>query len=471
VSLEFGLVLNPQRLKSADYNRVGIQLLSQAISHGAMHDSAERDPPPRCHPGTREKATEDIVRWIEEPNPSSTVLWVNGRAGVGKTALMQRIAELDGIYFGGCFFFKRGTSGCNVKNHLFSTLAYQLAMNVHGMLEHVDRAMVQDFSLPKRSAAVQLKRLIIEPIRRLPIPLRPITIIVDGLDECDTFDSQCDILTLIGQVTMDLNVGIRFIIASRPEHQICDMFKKEPLFSRTRRLILDEGYDTAADIEQYLREKFEEIHSCNRDIMPDVKSPWPSKEHLQRLVWRASGQFIYAATVIKFVAAHMDLRTPEERLEIILDYGSMQASAFSELDCLYTQILSLYPDPKVLVNTLGVILVLENLNYSTVHDNTYSHTVIPTITGLGEAKLHLVLRALQSITEVQTEPAFDDDNKPNGTKIQWVKLSHRSFHDFLTNEARSGPYFIDQALFGGQIFCRILELATISIKELRRCRR
>ena len=138
--------------------RIGIQALSQAISHGAMHDSAERDPPPRCHSGTREKATEDIVRWIEEPTPSSAVLWVSGRAGVGKSALMQRITELDGIYFGGCFFFRRGTPGCNVKDHLFSTLAYQLATNVHGMVEPVDQAMMRDFSLPKRSAAVQLKR-------------------------------------------------------------------------------------------------------------------------------------------------------------------------------------------------------------------------------------------------------------------------------------------------------------------------
>ena len=43
--------------------RIGIQALSQAISPGAMHDAAERNPPP----GTREKVTEDIVRWIEEP--------------------------------------------------------------------------------------------------------------------------------------------------------------------------------------------------------------------------------------------------------------------------------------------------------------------------------------------------------------------------------------------------------------------
>jgi hypothetical protein len=298
VSLNFGSILIPRKLKSAGYHRVGIQVLSQAISHGAMHNSAERDPPPRCHPGTRERATEDIVRWIEESNPASAVLWVNGRAGVGKSALMQRIAELGLVYFGGCFFFRRGAPGCNVKDYLFSTLAYQLAMKVPGMLEHVDQAMIQDLSLPKRSAAVQLKTLIIDLIRLLPIPLvplRPTVIIIDGLDECEDFNSQRDILTLIGQVTMDPDIAIQFITSSRPEHQICGMFNKEPLFSRTRRLVLDEGYDTAADIERYLRD---EIYSCNKDIIPNVKSPWPLERDLEMLGWRASGQFIYAATVI-----------------------------------------------------------------------------------------------------------------------------------------------------------------------------
>jgi len=458
--------MNPRKLKSAGFNRVGIQALSQAISHGAMHDSAERDPPPRCHPGTREKATEDIVRWIEEPTLSSTVLWVSGRAVVGKTALMQRIAELDGIYFGGCFFFRRGTPGCNVKDHLFSTLAYQLATNVHGMLEHVDRAMMQDFSLPKRSAAVQLQRLIIEPIRLLPIPLRPIIIIIDGLDECEDFNSQRDILTLISQVAMDPDIAIQFIIASRPEHQICDLFNKVPLLLRTRLLVLDEEYNTTADIERYLREKFEDIHLRNRDIMPDAKSPWPLKDDLEMLVCRASGQFIYAATVIKFVDSDTDFHTPEEKLNIILKPGPMQASAFPKLDRLYTHILSVYPDSEVLVHTLGVICVLEagKVNFP---------AMIATITGFGETKVHLVLRALRSVVEIQTEPVFDDanDNEPNGTNIQMVELSHRSFHDFLTDKARSGPYFIDEERFGSRVLCRIFELAMISIKKLKGCGR
>jgi len=435
-----------------------------------MHDSAERDPPPRCHPGTREKAIKDIVCWIQESSPSSTVLWVNGRAGVGKSALMQMIAEIEGIYFGGCFFFRRATAGCNVKDHLFSTLAYQLALNVPGMLEHVDRAMTQDFSLPKKSIAVQLKRLIIEPFKLLPpLPAFPI-IIIDGLDECENFDSQRAILSLIAQVAMDFDVVIRFIVASRPEYQICDMFNQEPLLSRTRRLVLDEAYDAAADIERYLQEKFREIHERNKDIMPNVRSPWPCVHLLAELVSRASGQFIYATTVIKFVGSDTDFRTPEQRLEIILKRGPTQASAFSELDRLYTQILSLYLDSEALVHTLGVVLALDSV-VTKGYEYTNSPDVIAALTGSGEGKL--VLRALQSVIEIRTEPVFYDanDNKPNGTNIQWVKLPHRSFHDFLTDKARSGPYFIDRTLFGAQVFCGILELATISIKELKMCKR
>ena len=271
---------------------------------------------------------------------------------------------------------------------------------------------------------------------------------------------------------MDPSVAIRFIIASRPEHQICDMFK-EPLFSKTRRLVPDNEYETAADIERYLREKFEDIYSRNRDIMPGIRSPWPLADHLRALVRRASGQFIYAATVIKFIDSDTNFCTPEEKLNIILKDTPMQPSAFSELDRLYTQILSVYPDSEVLVHTLGVILVLEDVSSVTYPGElVYSPATIAAITGLGEANLYMVLRALQSVIEIRNDPVFDDadDNEPNGTNIQLVKLSHRSFHDFLTDKARSGPYFIDEEHFGGRVLCHILELATISIEELRRCR-
>jgi hypothetical protein len=60
--------------------------------HGALQDSAARDPPPRFLPGTRNKEKE-IMRWIEKPNPRSSVFLIQGRTRIEKTAFMQTIAE------------------------------------------------------------------------------------------------------------------------------------------------------------------------------------------------------------------------------------------------------------------------------------------------------------------------------------------------------------------------------------------
>jgi len=328
---------------------VGIQALSRTISHEAMHDSSERDPPPRCHPETRKEVVEDIVNWLKDPNASTSVLWVNGRAGVGKSALMQTIAELltcanNNLDFGGCFFFRRKVSKCDGKGFLFSTLAYQLAINVEGMREHVNQAMENNPGLPTKSAAIQLQKLILEPFMRLPT-LRPSPVmIIDGLDECDGSEAQRDILSLVSRASTILEGTIRFIIASRPEHQITQMFSSEPLLRMTRRLVLDEDYESLSDITTYLRDGFTAIRL--RSNMNCSQIPWPSNSQVKELAWRASGQFIYASTVLKFIGS--DFCDPAEQLNIILHPSPIQAVAFSELDRLYTQILSVYPDPGFL---------------------------------------------------------------------------------------------------------------------------
>jgi hypothetical protein len=302
----------------------GIQALSQAISHGAMHDSSERDPPPRCYPGTRKKVGDDIIHWLKDPWTPTSVFWVNGSAGVGKSALMQTIAELlrdNNLDLGGCFFFQRNVSRCNRKGYLFSTLAYQLAINVAGMRGHINQAMEDDPALPMKSAAVQLQQLIIEPFMRLPTPRPSPVIIIDGLDECDGSEAQHDILSLISQVSTIPEITIRFIIASRPEYHITYMFNKEPLLKMARRLVLDEDYESLSDIMMYLRDGFTQIQA--RSDMNWSQDPWPSDSQLNKVAWRASGQFIYAATVLKFVGS--DFCDPVAHLDIILRPSS-QAS-------------------------------------------------------------------------------------------------------------------------------------------------
>ncbi|KAJ7809886.1 hypothetical protein B0H14DRAFT_2379428, partial [Mycena olivaceomarginata] len=77
----------------------GIQLLCHAIASDAFYNSAERYPQPKCHPETRTKMLEDLWSWSSEKDPGSSVLWLYGPAGAGKSAIAQsflRNAEDEG---------------------------------------------------------------------------------------------------------------------------------------------------------------------------------------------------------------------------------------------------------------------------------------------------------------------------------------------------------------------------------------
>jgi len=194
-----------------------MRALNLCISHGALQDSAARDPPPRCLPGTRKKEKETIMSWIEKPNPRSSVFLIQGRTRIEETAFMQTIAErlqAEDRQPYACFFFQRGVVGCDNMDQLFLTLAYQLAINFPRMRERIEQAMMEDPALPMRSAATQLQKLIITPFKLLPTPRSSssLVLIIDGLDECEGKEPRDAFLALISQVLED-SVTIQFIVS------------------------------------------------------------------------------------------------------------------------------------------------------------------------------------------------------------------------------------------------------------------
>ena len=124
-----------------------LHILRLGISLGAIHDAAERYPPPNCHPETRKAIRQIILKWIHSGSSALSFFWLYGPAGTGKTAILQAIAELlcspsgSGQNFGGSFFFSRGKKGRDQGHFLFSTIAYQLALKVPGIRGHVNRIM------------------------------------------------------------------------------------------------------------------------------------------------------------------------------------------------------------------------------------------------------------------------------------------------------------------------------------------
>ena len=165
------------------------------------------------------------MSWIEEPNPCSSVFLIQGHTRVDQTAFMQTIAEqlqAKNRRPYACFFFNRDVAGCDNTDQLFSTLAYQLAINIPSLREHIEQAMVEDPALPMRSAATQLQKLIITPFKLLPIGPRSrpsLVFIIDGLDECEGKESRDAFLALISQVLEDSTVTIQFIVSGLQGHE------------------------------------------------------------------------------------------------------------------------------------------------------------------------------------------------------------------------------------------------------------
>ena len=383
-----------------------------------------------------------VLDWIHSES-STSFFWLYGSAGAGKTAILQTIAEflsnppkpnLPNKYFGGSFFFSRGKKGRDEGHFLFSTILYQLALKVPGLRQHVNHIMELDPTLHTKSMDVQLQFLIIDAFRQLStLPKRPYLVIIDGLDECRDKVTQQSILRLLCETITVHKLPLRFLIGSRPESHIRDSFDQESLYTVTRRVILDETFNPGRDIQLFLRDGFAKICTQN-PILSHVERPWPKEGIIDLLVQRASGQFIYAATVLKFVGA--DFFSPTKQLELVLQPNSV---AFSDLDQLYSQILSVYPSEVNIAHVLGIISGSHGMLAEVMED----------IFGMEEGELKLVLRGLSSLMK---------DSNRVATSYVIPYFAHASFGDYLSNSSRSGPFHVNRKEYENQVTIRSFAL-------------
>ncbi|PPQ80389.1 hypothetical protein CVT25_001706 [Psilocybe cyanescens] len=246
---------------------LGLHILEQHIVADAMYNSAERFPPPKCHPGTREKIISTILSWVNDPTPKKRALWLTGPAGAGKSAIAHSIAvQLQEISedrkYAGSFFFAKDAIRRGDGNKLFSTISYELALNFPSFRSLTDAAMPDNTTLPTKFIDVELRYLIIEPLLRVNgWPAHSPTIIIDGLDGCaGSKQMQSEIISLLFKAIIEPNIPLRFLIVSRPECWISDSFEVGPLVHATKPLYLRDDKDTDVGIEKYLREGFNTIY-------------------------------------------------------------------------------------------------------------------------------------------------------------------------------------------------------------------
>ena len=419
-----------------------LKLLYDNIAAGAMHNSKERYDSPKCHPDTRKAVLSDITGWTSDHSKKTCILWLRAPAGSGKSAILQQIAENfhNSGGLSASFFFSRAATKRNSETFLIATLASQLATSIPATKPFIAGAIERDPSIFDRVLSEQMVRLVVYPLVYASLhpesgPPWPTLLVIDGLDECNGGDHQAEILRVLRMALLQLRSSLPtlyFLIASRPEPAIVAVFDHE-LSDITHRLVLDDTYHPDRDIATFLRSSFADIFRRRHGPFPCMSSlpqPWPPEHVISFLVQKSSGQFIFSATVIRFI--DVDRKIPTVQLQLILDIcesvdsSNIATNAFTLLDELYSRVLKSSEQTERAISILGAIFHLHT-------DQRPTPQLLQALLRLEPEDITIIFWDLHSIVHIPVS-----DNDP-------ILLYHASFRDFLVDRHRSHNLYIDSS--------------------------
>jgi len=432
------------------------EILQENVAHTAFHNSAARFDPPKCHPNTRVAVLKKLMDWIHRTDWETWyryILWLTGAAGAGKSAISQSIIEiclLEGLVIASFVFF-RSDSTRNHSKSLVATLAYQIFFSVPSTQAIIQAAIKNDPLIFTRSLEHQFDLLVVQPLRKFYKPLDTLEekwrrlIVIDGLDECLDHASQRQILNMFRDAIRKYELPIIFLVASRPEHDINTTFGSKHMDGAFARLYLDETYEPDQDIRRFLKDSFEEIRT-NHPYKSRIPMVWPTPEATESIVRKSSGQFVYAATVVRYV--HSIRHQPRDRLEKILNLRPLQGDMpFAQLDELYTMILSCAADIERVLFAISV--------YSLRIEN-YGGLDLLRYMLLDKEEIEILFCDLGALVSVE----WDEEDKTTG-----LKILHASLHDFLLDPMRSKHFYISLDAYRTKHMFAILQYITPKLRE------
>ena len=370
--------------------------------------------------GTRKGVLQEIEHWLTDEQVQR-VFWLNGLAGTGKSTIAQTFAETtfaDGK-LGASFFCSRDFVDRSNLRMIFPTIAFQLAYRYPRFRKELLRVLKATPDAGRESLCSQMQKLIVGPLGANPIPT---LIIIDALDECKDEQPASAILSVLSRYMPDIPT-VKFFITGRPEARIRSGFRLKSLLPITEVLKLHEVKPEVvdSDIKLFFQSQLADLTENRSDC--DSVGDWPSPSDIEILCKKAAGFFIYASTVVKFIASEDDL--PTQRLTLIT---SLPQSTIEEgksgVDQLYTKVLqqafiNVHPDNsqkhhcfRTVVGT--ILLILNPLSIKSLSD----------LLGHNTQYIKNTIRSIHSLLHV-----------PEGTEDP-IRIFHKSFPDFLMDPHR-----------------------------------
>ena len=414
----------------------------------AGHRSGNRE---ACMKGTRREVLFQLEQWLNDEQ-DKRVFWLNGLAGTGKSTIAQTFAETnfaDGM-LGASFFCSRYYEDRSNLQTILPTLAFQLARRYPRFREELLPVLMASPDVGQETLCSQMEALIVHPFERTQIQT---LIIIDALDECRDDEPASALLSVLSRYLHKIPLA-KFFITGRPEPRIRSGFRLESLRPHTDVLRLHEVKRSSVDSDIKL---FFKIHltriALNRSDY-SLPEEWPSPVDLDALCAKAAGLFIYASTVVRFIASKD--HQPTRRLTDIttLPHDTVKEGR-AGIDQLYTEIMqqafsNIHEDDWEFYSSFrsavgAVVLVFNPLSVSALSDL------------LGTLDVTTSLRSLHSLLIIPSR-------KLSSTPLC---VLHKSFPDFLTDPQRcvDNKFYIDPSIHHRDITLSCLRLMKERLKK------
>ncbi|KAF8994413.1 hypothetical protein BDQ17DRAFT_1097952 [Cyathus striatus] len=269
---------------------------------------------------------------------------------------------------------------------------------------------------------------------------------------------QVSVLKFLTRVVRYEAFLLGFFITTQPELYLQEVLNSKEIIFSTQIISLDCIPGVSQDIRTVLQSGFSRIFNDPRFrvALQSVPRPWPSAESIEKLVRRSSGQFIYSATVMKFISDPN--HNPAAQLGIVLGIWDSGSSApLAELDLLYHEILSRVPDSARTMKVLGYIIIIMKCLEASSWFHLKLRPVIVEITKKINYNQNRLLLIVEQLLDIPQGEAFLSLNQLHSLielnvgsgsfrRSFMLQFYHRSFQDFLLKKKRSRNFYMDRKI-------------------------
>ncbi|KAF8171639.1 hypothetical protein BJ912DRAFT_995275 [Pholiota molesta] len=267
----------------------GLDLLNRVVLHDAISNGYDGYPPPDLLLKPSTLVEQNLKDWVDNPTPSSRILWLSVSKGLSKSAAARKVVEhcQASNRFVASFFF-HSEKGYDQGRGLFPTIAYQLANNLEDLRAPINRIVLQDRSLlDQDSIGAQFQSLIVRPFQEsTSIPLLSAIVVIVGLEEYNEKQSQLEILDLIASAVTKYQLPLRFLISTRSEPYFETAFGEEPLKDCSRIIKFSDNIsiatESSAPSDLLHSHSDSASHPFLRRLLPSVKSRRGRISHTHR---------------------------------------------------------------------------------------------------------------------------------------------------------------------------------------------